>query len=100
MKLSIWRWIWTRAVDGGWPLPVIEWAERRFLDAGTVDALRRASYEYSAATADTVPAPSEAWACLAGDGPAADVADDAAMLADLHGEDFWPTSAQRKGWEQ
>lgn len=39
-----------------------------------------------------------AWACLAGDGPAARVDDDA-LTRDLHDDELWRDSARGKVWE-
>jgi len=83
------------------PPLVVQWVEDGFYDAGLRVTLRRATSEYRAATADTIPAPSAGWSCLAGDLPDHDagVIDDADMAKDLHDNEGWLSGGpQRKAW--
>lgn len=99
MRLSFFRWLWTLALHHGWPRPLMLAIERRFLDAGMRETLRRSAAEYRSATADTIPAPGESWACLAGDGPPCAPDSDADLIADLHdAEDWRGNRPQRKAW--
>lgn len=123
MKLRFFRFLWERAVHHGWPRPLMVWVERRFLDAGLREALRRSAAEYRDAVeaqrrsfaygqvamhnptitremvdavADAIPAP-ESWACLAGDVPDHDAGE--IDERDLHGDVLYPSSrSNRREW--
>lgn len=80
------------------PPLVVQWAEDKFYDAGMRQTLRRATADYREATADTIPAPTADWSCLAGDvaGHNAGVLDEHDMARDLHDNwEPWPSSRQR-----
>lgn len=97
MRLAFWRFAFTAAVSASdLTRRAVEWTERRFLDECMSAALSRASSEYRAATAETIPAPGGDWVGLCGDVPHCEPGDG------LHDDaECWPVSGQRRqsGWE-
>lgn len=83
------------------PMSLVEWVDARFYAACLTETLDTAARDYRAATADTMPAPDGSWDSLCGEGPELDedAGEEHAATVDLHGEDPWPSSRVRQGWE-
>lgn len=107
MSISFWRTLFSLAVHASARFPrlvppvVVQWIDDGFYGACMREALTRTAADYRAATADTMPAPSAAWDSLCGEGPELDedAGEEHAAMVDLHGEDPWPSSRVRQGWE-
>lgn len=117
-RLVFWHAVW-RASRGRVPLPVTTFLRRRYelavarvaLDRVIREERERTSklhiYEGTEPTEHDIAAARalrdfklnpDAWACLAGDGPACDPSADGDMIADLHDAEAWRASPPRREW--